>query len=127
MHNKKFIKIRKSLSKTQKELAKLLCVSHKAIQSYEQGWRTIPSHIEKQMLLLLSLKEINNGKIKPCWETKNCPPEWRSNCIVWEYKARHFCWFLNGTYCQGKLQNGWDEKVELCKECKVYRDILSGV
>lgn len=34
-----FSKIRGALGKTQKKLAQLLCVSVKAIQSFEQGWR----------------------------------------------------------------------------------------
>ena len=47
-----FSKIRGILGKTQKKLAQLLWVSVKAIQSFEQGWREIPPHIERQMLFL---------------------------------------------------------------------------
>ena len=53
MESKEFAELRKKLNKTQKELAILLGVSLKAIGSYEQGWRTIPNHIERQLLYLV--------------------------------------------------------------------------
>ncbi len=125
MNRKEFSKIRATLGKTQVELSKLLCDSPKAVQSYEQGWRNIPSYIEKQMLLLLSLKKITDRKVIPCWEIKDCPQEWRANCIVWELKAVHFCWFLNGTYCQGKINNKWEQKIKICRDCKVYKAMFA--
>ena len=48
-----FAKARVKLGKTQKELGNLLSVSLKAIQSYEQGWRPVPHHIESQIYFLL--------------------------------------------------------------------------
>ena len=127
MDNKEFSKIRHLLGKTQEQMSELLSVSAKAVQSYEQGWRNIPVHIERQMLLLLSLKKTSNRKPTPCWEIKDCPPENRINCIVWELKALHFCWFLNGTYCQGKTQKSWKNKIKLCRDCKVYKTMLSEI
>jgi DNA-binding XRE family transcriptional regulator len=38
MNYEEFSRIRHYLDKTQSELAGLLCVSTKAIQSFEQGW-----------------------------------------------------------------------------------------
>lgn len=127
MNNNEFSKIRHLLGKTQEQLAQILCVSNKAVQSYEQGWRNIPANLEKQMLLLHSLKSLPNRKIQPCWEIKNCPPEWRISCIVWELKVMHFCWFLNGTFCQGKTQESWENKIKLCRECKVFKEMLSEI
>ena len=74
MDNKKFLHIRKTLGKTQKQLATLLGVSLKAVHSYEQGWRTIPGHVERQMLFLISRKRGNSAEPDPCWVIKNCPP-----------------------------------------------------
>ena len=125
MKGKEFSQIRNYLGKTQKQLAGLLCVSPKAIQSFEQEWRNIPPYVERQMLLLLSLKVSVDRNIRPCWEIKNCPNEWRENCIVWELKANYFCWFLNGTFCQGQIQESWDKKIQLCRECEVYKSMLS--
>ena len=124
MDKKEFTQIRNILGRTQDQLASLLCVSSKAIQSFEQGWRNIPSHIEREMLLLLSLKRSPDRSFSPCWDIKKCPDEWRSNCIVWELQARHFCWFLNGTFYQGQVQKSWDKKIQLCRECEVYKSIL---
>ena len=125
MDNKEFSQIRHVLSRTQNQLARLLCVSPKAIQSFEQGWRRIPTYIEREILLLLSLKKMSSDKIiKPCWEIKNCPSEWREKCFLWELKAVYFCWFITGTFCQGRLQENWKKKHELCQECEVYQSMI---
>ena len=124
MKKKEFIQIRHYLNKTQKELGQLLCVSPKAIQSYEQEWRHIPSDVERQLLLLLSLKKAAYGTSTPCWETKHCPVEWREKCIVWEYRVRHFCWLVNGTFCQGRYQGSWEIKIKICHQCEVFMTLI---
>jgi len=121
MESNEFSQIRHYLGKTQNELAQLLCVSLKAIQSFEQGWRHITASAERQLLFLLSLKRSLDENASPCWEIMNCPDKWRENCIAWEFKAGHFCWFINGTFCQGKVQESWGEKIKLCRQCEVYR------
>jgi DNA-binding XRE family transcriptional regulator len=100
MESNEFSGIRKYLGKTQSELAGLLCVSTKAIQSFEQGWRNISASAERQLLFLLYLKNNIARDTYPCWDTQNCPIEWRENCIAWEFKAGHLCWYINGTFCQ---------------------------
>ena len=127
MDKKEFTKIRQFLGKTQEKLAEILCVSHKAVQSYEQGWRQIPAYIEKQMILLFSLKSTIDKNIRPCWEIKSCPPEWRFSCIIWELKAKNFCWFLNGTFCLGKTQKNWHDKINVCRQCDVYKTMMSSI
>lgn len=121
MQDKEFANIRHYLGKSQKQLAQLLCVSTKAIQSFEQGWREVPTNAERQLLLLLSLKRSLGKNSIPCWEIKNCPTLWRENCAAWEFKAGHLCWFINGTFCQGKLNESWKEKIKICKQCKVFQ------
>jgi DNA-binding XRE family transcriptional regulator len=49
MNRNEFKKYRKRLNKTQKQMAELLGTSLKAIHSYEQGWRTVPVHVERQV------------------------------------------------------------------------------
>ena len=115
MQNNEFSKIRRYIGKSQKQLAQLLCVSTKAVQSWEQGWRNIPASTERQLLLLLSLKRKPDKRDKPCWEIENCPVEWKQNCSAWEFKTGHLCWFINGTFCQGKLQKSWGKKIKKCK------------
>ena len=121
MKSKEFVKGRQVLEKTQKQLAEILCISPKSIQSFEQGWRNIPVHIEREMLLLLSLKHHQGQGARFCWNIKHCPFEWKANCIVWELKAGHLCWFLSGTYCQGKFRKCWNEKMKTCRKCEVYQ------
>ena len=120
MDKKEFSRIRHHLGKTQRELAQLLGTSAKAIQSFEQGWRNIPVHIERQVLLLMALKSSQNNKARPCWVIRRCPEEARQRCPAWEFQAGHLCWFINGTICRGEVQPSWREKMELCRQCKVY-------
>ncbi len=121
MDSSDFSRIRHFLGKTQLELANLLCVSPKAVQSFEQGWRTIPASAERQLLMVLSLKIPNESIRKPCWEIKGCPSEWKDKCIVWDYKARSLCWLLTGTCCQGVVQRKWGQKIKVCRECEVFQ------
>ena len=122
MDRLEFSQIRRHLGKTQREMAQLLGTSHKAIQSFEQGWRTIPAHSERQILFLLALKRAGNRKTRPCWAIKRCDPEMRKKCPAWEFRAGRFCWFINGTICRGKAQKNWHIKMETCRTCKVYLD-----
>jgi len=126
MDNSEFSKIRNKLEMTQNQLSRVLCVSPKAVQSFEQGWRNVPTHVEREMLLLLSLKKSANMDRTPtaCWEIKNCPTDWRENCLVWKLQARHFCWFLNGTFCEGKIHRHWEDKIKICRKCEIFLAIL---
>ena len=74
MKKEEFVYIRKLLGKTQKEMAELLGTSLKAVHSYEQGWRRIPTHAERQMLFLFARKREKSEKFKSCWSVKKCPP-----------------------------------------------------
>jgi DNA-binding XRE family transcriptional regulator len=124
MDNKEFSQFRHVLGKTQAELARLLCVSPKAIQSFEQGWRNISASAERQLLFLLSLKGSSDENTGPCWEIRSCPAEWREQCPAWEFKAGHFCWIINGTFCQGHFQGSWKEKSMICRQCEVFHAML---
>ena len=126
MNKKDFSKIRDTLGKTQNQLADILCVSSKAVQSYEEGWRNIPTNIERSMLLLLyfkSSKKLNGN----CWNSKKCPEEIKKNCIVWELKTGDFCWYFNGLQCQGKENKAWEKKIKTCQKCEVFSSIFPRV
>ena len=124
MESEDFSKIRRYLGKSQNQLARLLCMSPKAIQSFEQGWRNIPPSAERQLLFLVAMKRSQEKSTRPCWEIRACPAEWRESCAAWELKAGHICWFINGTFCQGKLQESWKEKIDLCRKCHVFQSML---
>lgn len=80
MDKGEFLHIRKRLNKTQKQMAHLLGISIKAIHSYEQGWRSIPPHIERQIYFLASRKKHNCNENRSCWTLKNCPVEQKEHC-----------------------------------------------
>jgi hypothetical protein len=120
MDKKEFSQIRQQLGKTQKQVAQLLGTSPKAIQSFEQGWRSLPVHIERQLLFLMALKYAQEKMARPCWVIRRCSEETRHKCPAWEFQAGHLCWFINGTICQGMVQESWQEKMKLCRQCRVF-------
>jgi len=124
MKRSQFSEIRLHLGKTQNEMARILGVSSKAVQSFEQGWRNIPVHVERQILLLLALKKRTATGNKPCWLTVDCLRERRQGCPAWQFDAGHLCWFINGTICEGVPQGSWKKKMKTCQQCDVYRSIL---
>jgi DNA-binding XRE family transcriptional regulator len=125
MDNTEFQNFRKKLQKTQQQMSQLLAISHKAVQSYEQGWRNIPAHVERQVLLFLALKTETSGQLVPCWEIRGCAPETRAVCPSWEFNSCRLCWFITGTLCQGKTQSSWSKKIILCKKCIVFNSFMN--
>jgi hypothetical protein len=125
MDSKEFLKARKRLNKTQKQLAELLGTSIKAIHSYEQGWRKVPGHVERQIFFLLSRKRSKDSKkAQACWTIKKCPAARKKNCPAWELRAGRLCWFINGTICEGEVQKNWEEKMKICRQCEVLASLL---
>ena len=124
MKRHEFSSIRSRLGKTQYQMAQLLGISLKAIQSFEQGWRNIPVHIERQVLYLLVLKKLHLKKGRPCWMIRRCPVETKRRCPAWEFQVGHFCWFINGTICHGEVQDSWRMKMKICRQCKVLLTML---
>jgi DNA-binding XRE family transcriptional regulator len=121
---KQFQLIRQKFSKTQKQMAELLGVSLKAVQSFEQGWRSIPAYVERQILFLLAMKMGTRKRGFRCWEVRRCSRQMRETCPAWEFKSGHLCWFINGTICQGKSRGSWAQKMVLCKNCVVFTSFL---
>ena len=125
MKRDEFSSIRSQLGKTQYQMAQILGTSLKAVQSFEQGWRNIPVHIERQVLYLLVLKKLRRKKGRPCWMILRCPMETKRRCPAWEFQVGLLCWFINGTICHGQVQASWRRKMEICRKCKVFRTVLS--
>ena len=124
MEKKEFSTARQYLGKTQSQMAQVLGVSLKAIQSFEQGWRNIPVHIERQVLFLLASKKSPPQKERPCWVIRKCLMEIRQNCPAWEFQVGNLCWFINGTICQGRTQESWQKKMKICRQCKVFQTMV---
>ena len=124
MDNNEFLRARKRLSKTQKQMAGLLGTSLKAIQSYEQGWRSIPTHVERQVFFLVSRMRETSKNERPCWVIKKCLPVRKKQCPAWEFQSGRLCWFINGTMCEGKIQRDWQKKMTICRSCEVIAGLL---
>ncbi len=127
MTKQEFSQIRKALAKTQRELADLLGTSLKAIHSYEQGWRNIPVHVERQLLFMMTQRRGEPIIQKACWTLKKCPTERKRQCPAWEFNAGKLCWFINGTLCEGTVHKSWRDKMKICRSCEVLdpmKDIL---
>ena len=124
MDKSEFKYFRKKLNKTQKQMAELLGTSLKAIHSYEQGWRTVPSHAERQIFFLVSRVAKKSKATKACWVIKKCSREQRRSCPAWEFSSGDLCWFINGTVCEGTVQKDWKEKMKICRSCEVFCSIL---
>lgn len=124
MDSKEFSYFRKKLNKTQKQMAQLLGTSIKAVHSYEQGWRKIPAHAERQVLFLASRMRGSGKPRKSCWTIKKCPPELKKQCPAWEFRAGELCWFINGTICESVVHKDWSEKIKICRSCEVLSPLF---
>lgn len=124
LDNQQFSQIRRRLGITQKELANQLLTSPEAVKFFVQCWRQIPTSAERYMLLLPFWEVSWDKTFKPCWEIHDCPPEWREMCNAYKYRMGNLCWFVNGTFCRGKYQKNWGSKINICRECKVYKETI---
>jgi len=120
--------MRSELGLSQSELAGLVGIGIRAIQSYEQEWRK-PSEMVERMLLLLLIAHRNGAQLSRirCWEQKECSPGVRDLCIAYVTRQGHLCWFLTGTMCNGQRQKSWSDKLRLCLDCGFMQDLLSPV
>jgi len=125
MNAEEFIQSRHYLGKSQSQMAEMLSVSTKAVQSFEQDWRNVPASVERQLMFLLYLtRKSSLGEMKNCWETIGCPDEWKKKCNAWECGEGHLCWFVNGNLCRGQSQSDWKHKMDICHNCEVLRSLM---
>jgi hypothetical protein len=124
MDSSEFSAYRRQLNKTQKQLAQLLGTSIKAVHSYEQGWRSIPAHVERQVLFLVTRKHGWRKDRQPCWEIMDCPTERMKSCPAWEFQMGTLCWFINGTICNGHVHANWEGKMAVCRKCRMLISML---
>lgn len=112
--------VRGSLGKSQSELASLLGISVRAVQSYEQGWRSCPPYVQKLAGLLMYLDwRKTHARVQPCWKVRNCPQDKRRTCAAAQFKNGEFCWIITGNCCDGKKQKSWAAKLANCIQCPV--------
>ncbi len=114
--------IRKALNKTQKQISELLGVSLKSVHSYEQGWRSIPVHIERQLYFFLTKQSGKNRLSEPCWERKSCTD--KEECPAYEFQSGDLCWFFCGTRCNCGVDLNCKEKMAACRDCEVLLELM---
>ena len=124
MQKDEFIKVRKKLGKTQKEMATLLGISKKTVESYEQGLRNISVNNERIIyFLLFKLNMEKFGEMEFCWDKKKCPPGTREYCIAWIAREGFFCWFITGKVCKReKLVS--PKSTGSCFTCSFFKENL---
>jgi DNA-binding XRE family transcriptional regulator len=127
MDQREFSFFRQKLGKTQKQIAQLLGTSLKAVHSYEQGWRQVPAHVERQLFFLLSRKVKDARSVGACWKVNNCPDKRKKECPAWEFKTGDCCWFVNGTICEGTVHKTWQQKMDVCRACQVFTNLLAAI
>lgn len=117
-------RVRRALGRTQTEMAELLAVSTRAVQSYEQGWRPTPCHVQQMAGLLMFLDWRKSGnRSSPCWRTMDCPTSKQLACPAYQFKAGDICWLMLGTRCSGRTPKpeNWDAKIKTCLDCDVMK------
>jgi DNA-binding transcriptional regulator YiaG len=121
-----FSRMRASLGKSQRELAELLGVSLKAVESYEQGWRNVPAHVERLLyFLLFKLSEDAIEAEEPCWASMDCPEDKRTKCVAYVAKEGRFCWFFTGRLCAAAKSE--EAEGRGCYSCSVFSRMLARV
>jgi DNA-binding XRE family transcriptional regulator len=118
-----FKEIRKSLGRTQGELAVALGLSAKAVQSYEQGWRPVPVRVMIQLLVLLSLYRSQSLDEIPCWEIRKCELSLRKRCPSYTVGGGKFCWFIGFRECVPPSGASEDD-VMPCMSCPVVQRLM---
>ena len=113
--------IRDEIGLSQQEMAAYLGVSTRAVQSCEQGWRSLSSSLEKCLLLFwLSHRRGEDLANHHCWEAMQCAPEMRESCFTYMTRQGHMCWFLNSSKCTSQQFREWPEKKEYCRKCAFF-------
>ncbi len=117
--------IRTELELSQTELADLIGVSQRTVQSCEQGWRKPSPALERAVLLILLAKRHGpdfSGNI--CWDAMGCSEDERSACLVYQSRQGHLCWLLSGNVCQGKRLRTWKDKKAMCMQCDFFQKLI---
>jgi PAS domain S-box-containing protein/putative nucleotidyltransferase with HDIG domain len=71
------------------------------------------------------IKKIQQVKIKKikCWEVFRC---YEKECPA--YKSKNLkCWLFTGTHCRKEIQGKFIDKMEMCPDCKVFKNNMDSV
>ena len=116
--------VRQKLGLTQAGLGRVLGASVKAVQSYEQCWRNVPTGVISQLLVLLALRHERTAKPVPCWIVTRCPTETRTRCPAFTVSGGRYCWMVSGRLCQGLKSGKGRPTTRRCADCPVVQRLL---
>jgi PAS domain S-box-containing protein len=57
------------------------------------------------------------GRMLKCWEVQNCD---KTDCPAYG-NPEIMCWYVDGTHCKVQPSGRFPEKLDMCRECKVYK------
>jgi len=117
--------VRGILERTQAELATALGVSERAVQSYEQGWRSVPVRVMIQLLVLLALYRKQTMDDMACWKIRKCTLEQREQCAGFTVGRGQFCWFIGSHKCRPAAEVD-PRNLLPCMSCPVVQRLLQG-
>jgi DNA-binding XRE family transcriptional regulator len=121
-----FSRLRAVTHKSQKDMAAMLGISRKAVESYEQGWRKIPATVER-MLYYIAFK-LNGSEVldgSTCWEARACSDSTKTNCPAWVSREGRYCWFITGRLCAAA--RAASDPDTYCFECPVFTRLLNSI
>ena len=104
MDKQEFKYFRKRLNKTQKQIAQLLGTSIKAIHSYEQGWRSVPVAVERQIYFLISRTKKDKTRTRNCWVIKNAPQIKKRNVRPGSFMPENFAGLSTGQSVRARIR-----------------------
>ena len=117
--------MRQELGLSQTELADLLGVSPRTVQSCEQGWRHPSPALERlALLLLIAFRQGSQFGAQACWKATRCESATRDRCLAFLSRQGHLCWFLTGNACRGQRFRSWAEKKRACAGCDFFQRLL---
>ena len=61
--------------------------------------------------------DIEFGRQVKCWEIEKCT---KTDCPAYG-NTETMCWYVDGTLCFGQPSGSFPEKLDECRECKVYK------
>lgn len=115
-------RIRGKVGMTQAQVANALGVSLRAIQSYEQGWREVPTHIMIQLLVLAAAHHPAKAKREACWEITGCSLERQVKCPC-RHTDGSLCWLVSGRKCAENVDSTAND-IKKCLDCPVVNQFL---
>ena len=76
--------------------------------------------------MLFPYQDDERMRYKPCWEKMQCNQEvnHEERCPAYPHFGR-ICWAVAGTFCAGKIQGSYAQKIHDCHKCGYYRTALN--